>query len=838
MAAMVKSHLPHRIIELDYQRRFPVLYENIVLVVDAPTPEEAGTASAQLAERLNESPEYFHNVFMPGGEFFEKHGLLYMDTDELEDFADRMARFQPYLAGLAQDGTLRGLAMMLERGVAAVRSGDIGGEELVPMVGRVTEAIAAERAGEPYKLSWAEVVAGSEMEGVSRRRFILAQPALDFTKILSAEAPIEAVRRFARELNLDEEHGFSVRVTGDVALAYDDMKLIQFQTMFAGAVSFFLVSGILAYAFRSLRMVVATATTLIVGLIDTAAFAVWAVGHLNMISVAFAVLFIGLSVDFGIHLVLRYREAAGQGHTHGESLAMAGEEVGTSILLCAITTSIGFYAFVPTDFGGVAELGLISGTGVFISVLLNLTCLPAFLSLGIAPGDKFDFATRARAAQEIVPFQIRHPRTVGIGAVVFAAGAIWFLPQIEFDGNPLRVRDPSTESVRVFEELLADGQSSPWDISVLAPDRASAEVMAKRLLEVPEVGEAITVDDYVPADQEDKIAILEDVSMFLGPPLAAGEKKPAPTFEEQLAALEGLDEELERLSRDGDEPELAAAGSELREQLAGVFEDAQRDRQKATVSVDAIEDILLGTLPRQLDGLQNALSAESVTIEDLPRELLERMVSADGTVRINVSPAEDLNDDKKMAEFVAAVREVAPDATGGAVGVFEASSAVVRAFRQALTAAVVVIALILFIIWQTIGDTLLVMAPLALAAVLTGAIAVIFGIPFNFADVIALPLILGIGVDTGIHLVERWRLEGTPPSHLLETSTARGVVFSALTTMGSFGTLGFTTHLGISSMGKLLAIGVALTVICNLFVLPALIELRDRRIRPGKAATI
>jgi hypothetical protein len=168
------------------------------------------------------------------------------------------------------------------------------------------------------------------------------------------------------------------------------------------------------------------------------------------------------------------------------------------------------------------------------------------------------------------------------------------------------------------------------------------------------------------------------------------------------------------------------------------------------------------------------------------------------------------------------------------VGVFEASSAVVRAFRQALTAAIIVIALILFLIWRTIGDTLLVMTPLGLAGMLTAAAAVIFGIPFNFADVIVLPLLLGIGVDTGIHLVERWRLEGTAPRDLLETSTAQGVVFSALTTIASFGTLGFATHMGISSMGKLLAIGVALTVICNLFVLPALIELRDRRIRPGR----
>jgi len=532
--------------------------------------------------------------------------------------------------------------------------------------------------------------------------------------------------------------------------------------------------------------------------------------------------------------VLRYREAAAQGLPHAEALGLAAEEVGTSILLCSITTSIGFYAFVPTDFGGVAELGLISGTGVFISVFLNFTCLPAFLSLGVAPDQTFDFKTAVPDRPQAVPFPVRHPRTVSIAALVCAAIAAWFLPAIEFDGNPLRVRDPSTESVQTFEELLADGQSSPWDISVLAPDRKSAEILAQKLVEIPEVSTAITVDDFVPSDQEDKIMILEDVAMFLGPPISATGEKPEPTFDEQVAALRGLDRELERLVRDGDEPELAAAGEKLREQLATIFDQAGRDPEAASVSILEIETMLLGTLPEQLEALQNSLSAEPITLEKLPRDLLERMVSADGTIRIEVSPSDDLNDDEKIARFVKAVREVAPDATGGAVGVFEASSAVIRAFRQALTAAVLVIALILFVIWRTIGDTLLVMTPLGLAAMLTAAAAVVFGIPFNFADVVVLPLLLGIGVDTGIHLVERWRLEGTAPRDLLETSTAQGVVFSALTTIASFGTLGFTTHTGISSMGKLLAIGVALTVICNLFVLPALIELRDRRIRPGR----
>ncbi len=186
MADMIRDDMPHRIVELEYRRSFPVLYENIVVVVDAPTPEQARTSALDLAERMREAPEYFHNVYLPRGGFFEKHGLLYMDTEELEDFADRMARVQPYLAGLAQDGTLRGLSMMLERGIAAARDDEVGAEELLPMVGRMTNAVRAQRAGENYRLSWAEVVAGGDMQGVSRRHHFSPRQSVVFAGSLRA----------------------------------------------------------------------------------------------------------------------------------------------------------------------------------------------------------------------------------------------------------------------------------------------------------------------------------------------------------------------------------------------------------------------------------------------------------------------------------------------------------------------------------------------------------------------------------------------------------------------------------------------------------------------------
>jgi hypothetical protein len=207
------------------------------------------------------------------------------------------------------------------------------------------------------------------------------------------------------------------------------------------------------------------------------------------------------------------------------------------------------------------------------------------------------------------------------------------------------------------------------------------------------------------------------------------------------------------------------------------------------------------------------------------------MISKSGLVRIRIFPSEDLTGAAELERFVEQVRQVAPRATGSAVAIYSATHEVVQSLQQAFSLAVVAIGLLLFVIWRALGDTLLVMAPLALAGLLTGAGAILVGIPFNFADVIVLPLLLGIGVDSSIHLVHRARSGRNAAGNLLETSTANAVVFSAATTVASFGSLAFATHRGMASLGQLLTLGVMMTVLCNLVVLPALLELRERRAR-------
>jgi hypothetical protein len=482
---------------------------------------------------------------------------------------------------------------------------------------------------------------------------------------------------------------------------------------------------------------------------------------------------------------------------------------------------------------GVAELGLISGAGMFISLACTFTLLPALLSLPPHPKPGAPPAPAPRRAA-LAELPVRWPRLVRAAAVALFAGAVVLLPRARFDNNPLHVRDPASESVQTFAELLDRGGSSPWSLNAIAPDLASAEALASRLRRLDVVDRVVTPADFVPEDQPEKLEIIGDVAMLLAPLPGSDGSVGSPSPAKQAESLRVLSVELRRLLAEGADPALLGSAGRLRRSIDRflAFLGTQPDRAPALA---ALEASVLGSLPEQLRLLEAGLRAGEVTLENLPDALLETMIAADGRVRVQIFPRDDLDDNAALAAFVDAVREVEPEVAGSASEILESGREVTKALRQALLTATVAIALLLWVLWRDPNDTALVMIPLGLAATFTVAASVLLDIPFNFADVIVLPLLLGIGVDTGIHLVHRARIGLDGAEHLLATSTTRAAILSALTTIASFGTMGFATHLGLATLGQLLTIGVALTLACNLVVLPALLALRTARRRMPEA---
>jgi hypothetical protein len=825
---LLSQELPFKQSERRYQEAFPALYENLFVVVDGVTPERAGEAASALAERLQDRPQHFRSAFLPGGgDFFEQHAFLYLEPEELEELADRLAQVQPYLAELARDGTLRGLASMLGRGVRAVRDGEVSPENLEPIFEGFERSIEAQLAGEVHHLSWAEMLEPGPIEGNPRRRFLLVQPVLDVTDLQPAKGAIEEIRRLVANLDLTPERGVNVRITGDAALSYEEIGLVKSQAAGSALGSLVLVSLVLAAGLRSLRMILAALVTLLVGLALNLGFTTVAIGHLNMISAAFAVLFIGLGIELEIHFAMRYQDALSRGREHATALYEAAGDVGSSLFLTAVATAIGFFSFIPTDFVGVGELGLISGAGILIGFACTMTLLPALLSLRPpgAPGQ----APRSFAwtTQRLAELPVRYPSGVRWMALALALGTVFVLPRVRFDNNPLNVRDPSAESVQTFMDLLAGGTSSPWTVNVVAADLASAEVLAERLRRLDVVGRVVTLSDFVPSDQEEKLGIIEDVAMFLAPLPGPDGRVPPPTTAEQIEALATLEVEIGRMLADGSATELAEPATRLRDGLRRYRESLAAPPDPGE-SLAGLQQGLLGALPEQLRILSRALEAGEVTLENLPSALVERMLAADGRVRLEIFPEEDVADHAALAAFVDGVREIAPELAGPASEILESGRAVERALTQALLTALGAVTLTLLLVWRRLADTALVLAPLLLASAFTVEAAVFFEIPFNFADVIVLPLLIGIGVDSAIHMVHRARVMGGTGANLLNTSTARAIAYGSATNVASFGTMGLASHLGLATMGQLLTVGVILTLVCNLVVLPALLDLRHR----------
>jgi len=806
---------------------FPNLENALLIVVDGETPELARDAADTLTAELQLHPDVFVDAYLPGGgKFFERVGLLYRSVPELEEFADQMARVQPLLAELERDPSIANLTALVRRGLDAVGNDPDEVSQwarVLDQIGRATVAVYSEY---PLAISWEEMlVQGSSLE-VQHRRVIVANPVLDYTSAFAAARPIDLIRQLAKDHGYTAERGVQVRVTGNPALNYEEMIGIAWNVGGAGIFCFALVVAIIVVALRSIKLVIASVIALLTGLIWTLGFAAFAIGHLNLISVTFAVLFIGLGIDFAIHFGMSYADLLHAGRSNIEAQEGAVQKVGSSLVLCTVTTAIGFFVFIPTDYRGVAELGLISGVGMFIILFVTLTLMPALLYTWLAPSVRERSASPLRFRDHWWMYLDRYGSWVRRSAALAGVGALVLLPRARFDENVINMRDPSTESVQAFNDLLSQsGMASPWFLNVVAPNLEAAQKLAARLDKLESVAHTVTLADYVPSDQDEKRAILADIGYFFPPPAEPGESTGTGSVDDQIAALRDLYVYLGRTEDVQRNSPLLDSMKLLRKELADFLAKIAAN-QKPEVALASLQKILLSGFADQMQRLRVALEPRKVTLADLPAPLVKRMIAADGSARIQVYPRESLVDEMALSQFVAEVQQVAPNAAGVAINLVGFANATKSSFRQALISALIVIAGLLWLLWRRISDVVLVMAPLLLSSLLTVAAMVLLDLPFNFANVIVIPLLIGVGANSGIHLVHRTRTTASHDEELLATTTARAVFYSALTTAVSFGSLAFSSHRGLASLGIVLTIGMALTIICTLIVLPAMLELQ------------
>ncbi|RFB76419.1 hopanoid transporter HpnN [Methylovirgula sp. 4M-Z18] len=811
---LISPDVAWRRYEAAFNAAFPNLIADVVVVVDAQSPDQADAAANSLAHKLETMPNAIQLVRQTGtGSFFAQNGLLYLPTDDVRHVTGQLEGLAPFLGGLAADPSVEGLAHVLTGLGNGLASGQTPPDALDKnAIGAISDTLDGVLAGKAMGLDWNRLGGPADKRGT--RRLLLVRPVLDFTDLQPGHLADEAIRSAAKELKLTPENGIRVRLTGDVPMADQEFSTLAEGAGLNGILTGLAILIILWLALRSARIILAVLVSLVVGLAITAALGLLMVGTFNLISVAFAVLFVGLGVDFGIQFSVRYRDERHQSDDLSIALDQTALKAGRPLTLAAAAVAAGFYSFLPTSYRGLSELGLIAGTGMIVALVTSITVLPACMRILRPRGEAEPVGFLFLAPVDRFTARYRYPiLAITLLAVALGLPLLW---HVRFDFNPIHLRSAKVESVSTFIDLTRDPDTSPATIHILRPSLQAAEDTARELNQLPEVERTVTLASFVPKDQKEKLDAIAEAKAGLEPALSDAPPTDAAPDAEVAAALH---QATAALSDFGQQDQSVARLTDLLTRLA----------DGTTAQRAAAQQALFAGFPNMLSRLHESLQAAPVTLENLPSDLRGDWTTADGKAAIEVFARGDTNDNLVLRQFANAVRAVAPDATGYPVTIQDASETVVNAFFKAGAFALLSITILLLVVLKRIADVLLTLIPLLLAGVVTLELTALLDLPLNFANIIALPLLLGVGVAFKVYFVMAWR---SGERNLLASSLTRAVLFSAATTASAFGSLWFSHHPGTSSMGELLALSLVSTLAAAVFFQPILMG-PPRQIEPA-----
>jgi hopanoid biosynthesis associated RND transporter like protein HpnN len=827
---MISADLDFKQSFAQFNETFPAVDANFVFVVDSDDPEQAKNAAFRLAEKLRSQPSLFAHVLAPGtGKFFDDYGILYAKPDEVEKLVSGIVEAGPMLKGLADQPNLAGLSGLLNEVTAYTQAGRAPGG-FAGFLNKAAATVEAETAGAPSPMDWT-TISDDDPKLTDTRWFVLTKPVLDFTQLEAAAGPMNAARALLEDPEVTGNGAATVRLTGEAAMDAEEFEAVTKGALTAGIVSFIIVSITIFFGLPSLRLIIPAMALIVLGFLINTGFATLSIGYLNMISVAFAVLFIGLGVDYAVHVVLRYAEERARGLSRTDAATAAVTKMGPALGLCTLTTALAFLAFVPTSFVGMAQLGIIASGGMVIAFVASITLIPALLKLIPDNQAKIERKLAHKVAAQTAPGNGRsYVRMLSTVFVITVAGiALATFPQARFDGDPVNLKDPDAPSVKTFLEVASEEAGVHYTAEYLTDAGPKAREMAEKFRALPIVEKVVMVEEFLPVDQDVKLAELGRLTNLVPRSINTGSDIGAPARSRMLEIISG---NMTALAGTEDAPEdLKAAAARMK----SAIEAFSNNRGSDDEAVRKLENSLFSGLPALLGDINRLATTSKVTIDSLDESIRERYVANDGRWRIEISPRADMRDEGKLYEFVDAVSSVSGNAMGPAINVAGSARAVAQSMILATLAALVLVVLIVWPALRNVRDVSLVLAPLLLASTLMVGYTVVFESPFNFANVIVLPLLLGLGVDSSIHYVMRAR-EGDDGTDVTGTSTPRAVLISAMTTIGSFGTLWLSAHRGMASMGELLTIAILVTLVCTLVVLPQLIEWAYSKRASGQSA--
>ncbi len=654
-------------------------------------------------------------------------------------------------------------------------------------------------------------------------------PHKDYGTLEIITEPLQVIRRSIDRVRTEIPE-VKVGLTGRPALQADEMTTTSRDMTVASIIDTALVATLFLFIFNGWMRPALIMAALAAAMAWTFGFATLAVGELNLLSVIFALVLVGIGVDYGVHMVLRHAEVQGLGSSPEEAIQTAIVQTGPGVVLGVVCTVCTFYAVLGSDFRGLAELGLIGGTGILLCLAAMMVLLPAMLLVASRRGMVPRSSARVLKLHFLEP-QNRHPWRVVLALSGLTLAGIPGLLQVGFSYNLLDLQAKGLESVQYEQLLIQSADESTWYAILTAANPMEAESLIAKVRTLPGVGKVESVLDFLPADQEAKARHLARAADSLrSEEGTAGPQSPPLDLDGVAGAAREMSAVLETLS---EKTFTAGASEETRllldaqDHLDRVVERIGAREDETSAGLARFQDRLRQDLAAGLSRLRRWLGQAGVGIEDLPAAVRSHFVGKDGQLQIKVSPRENIWDFDKLQSFVTTLRTLDPDVSGVPVTVLEASRLMHSTFLSAACITILMVSIVLWVYSRSLMYVLLTLLPLGVGMLWLLEIMGWVGIKFNLANFFSLPILIAIGVDGGVHLLDRWQEMGEEGS-LFSTSTPTAVASSFITTITGFGGLIFASHRGMASLGAVMVLGSICGMLACLSVLPCALQICRR----------
>lgn len=829
---------------LAFLKEFPA-EDDLVVVVESESPEKNRQFVERLGARLEGETNIFTDIFYKGDlQMMGRKALLFVPEEDLQELDRTLKSYQPFLQQFLQSTNLTSLFGQINRQFrTARRTSEAESVEIealidaIPALERIVAqgTRALEMPGTPPSPG-INALFGADDEAEQAMYITFAGGQI---YLVTARARNDDLRRIAverlRELVADtqaEVSGLNVGITGEPVLQIDEMAQSQKDTMAASGIALVGCALIFIYGYRQMARPLKAVLALVMGLGYTMAFTTLVIGHLNILTITFVPILIGLAIDFGVHLITRFEEELRNGVEPGAAMHVAMVNTGLGIFTGALTTSGAFFAMGLTSFKGIQEMGVICGAGMLLGLIAMITLLPALLLLGKHDTAKQKEPVRDDRRARLERLWLQRPRLVVAVTVVLIVVSVIQARHLFFDYNLLNMQSKDLPAVLFEKKLIRSADKSVLFAAVVADSKEEAIALEEKIKGLKTVASVESMSRFLAEDQTAKLALVQNIKATVGGltfPELDSAAVDVPELSRTLWSLQGYLGLAADMARN-EEPKLTTQLQSLRDAIVRFRKTMLENEQFASRRLMEYQQALFNDIHNTFYMLRHQEARDGLTINDLPEALRNRFIGITGKYLLQVYPKKDVWQRENQEEFVFELRQAldprdtgSPVITGTPVQLYEYTTLLKNSYEQAAWYALAAIAVLVFIHFRSVSCVLLALLPVGLGMLFLAGWMGTFGVPFNPANIMTLPLVIGIGVTNGIHILNRFAEEEDPG--ILAKSTGKAVLVSGLTTIVGFGSLIFAKHQGISSLGFVMSIGVAACMVAALTFLPALLTL-------------